>query len=70
MEGQMSYVVIVIGVVVVLFGAGAIWRLIAGGQKTKTVDSALMDKECTGCGWSGRVSQFHKKCPNCGNQIY
>ena len=31
--------------------------------------SAHEHKECLSCGWSGQVSKFHRKCPNCGDTI-
>jgi hypothetical protein len=26
-------------------------------------------KECYSCGWKGKVSKFHKKCPSCGDTL-
>ena len=57
-----------------LFGAalivGSLLRKMLREGNDKPDPSTHVRKECTGCGWAGTVSKFHKKCPNCGEEIY
>jgi len=37
-------------------------------KKTAGADK-LAEASCLVCGWSGRVSRYHRTCPKCGNSI-
>jgi hypothetical protein len=65
------YGLLVLGVVVFFFLALLVWRLIFG-TKDKDADgaSAREFKECASCGWRGTVSKFHKKCSQCGCDLF
>lgn len=57
---------IVVGLVA-LFLVGSILKVF---NKDKAhVKEHQVQKTCPGCGWSGIVSKFHKKCPKCGGTI-
>jgi hypothetical protein len=58
--------------IVILFLVVTVFRALSkdtkagqhGGSETH------MQKECAMCGWEGMVSKFHKKCSNCGSELY
>jgi hypothetical protein len=58
-------------VVVAVAGLLVLALLMKGfGKKSgPDVSQTHVHKECTGCGWEGSVSKFHRKCPNCGDAL-
>ncbi len=58
-------VAVVILAAVVIIG----WIGKAMGSKKQETQETHAQKECASCGWAGRVSLYHKKCPNCGADI-
>ena len=61
-----TIIIIAIGIAVGLFVLGLIFR---SGKKGQAEDAGYVYKECLSCGWKGKVSKFHKKCPNCADSI-
>ena len=62
-------VAVAIGIIVLFFVLRAIFRAVARGGE-KEAETGQIQKQCTGCGWEGTVSRYHKKCPNCGSDLY
>ncbi|MBI5570992.1 MAG: hypothetical protein HY914_13695 [Desulfomonile tiedjei] len=61
--------VVGIAVVLAIVILGLMIILSRRGRTKAPESSAHEHKECLACGWSGQVSKFHRKCPNCGDTI-
>jgi hypothetical protein len=44
-------------------------RFFLRSGKKEQEEAGYVYKECLSCGWKGKVSKFHKKCPNCADSI-
>lgn len=50
-------------VIAALAVAGPLLRAI--GKKSPAEKEHLVEKRCSACNWSGKVSKFNTKCPKC-----
>ena len=60
--GQWIGVVVAVSLIKPLLGFLKSLRGSSGGDN-------LSEANCLVCGWSGRVSKYHRTCPKCGNEI-
>jgi hypothetical protein len=70
MEAQTATAIAVgVGIAVAGVVGAAVYRWIFRDRREVAETSTHIRKECLSCGWQGLVSKFHKKCPNCGDEI-
>lgn len=32
-------------------------------------ESMMVSARCTGCGWTGKLSRYQRKCPRCNGEV-
>ncbi|MFC1835178.1 hypothetical protein ACFL2Q_10635 [Thermodesulfobacteriota bacterium] len=64
-------VMTVVVLAVTFLVAGVVIKLVIGSfsGKKQGPSGVQTQAECYGCGWKGIVSQYNKKCPNCGDSL-
>ncbi len=62
-------ILIIVGIVVVIFGARALWKALSSPGGDDPTEQTHEFKQCPSCGWEGKVSKFHKKCSKCGAEL-
>jgi hypothetical protein len=59
---------LIIIAIAIAVGLGILGFFFKSGKKEQE-EAGYVYKECLSCGWKGKVSKFHKKCPNCADSI-
>jgi hypothetical protein len=58
-----------LGIVVAGFVLSSFMNMMRRKTASNAAGAKLSAASCLGCGWQGKVSQYHRTCPRCGNSI-
>ena len=68
-KSWLTIILIVTAGVLIYFIVTILVNAMRNERKESADRETTMTITCSGCGWKGRVSAFHKKCPNCGSTL-